>query len=469
MFETLAVVMLAPLFELPENQQRKRLLWGLTVLMIAGFTKQLAIFTCAAAFLWMFLRNPRRAIIFGIGFGAVTGLIFLILNILTSGEWWTNIVAANVNLYLFSQFTGLFGQFMRLHWVLIGFALLMAVYELYFARLSLYVVWFVVTFASTIGAGKWGAGDSYFASTLAAAAILSGLFIARTINGGWQFPSNYLTRIAARVKLPQTMPIQQAVTLISLLLMVVYGLTVIKIPTSGPIFEPISQALNVTPQPGHRYPLYDAANWTPGYATIGHLPSQQDHDRGWMIVERIRASENPVLSEEAGFSIQAEREVISNPTQLLNLYDNDLLDTTNIIAMIEDQGFGLIIFRARFYPDPVLAAIDNAYHPQEVIEMNGFQYELWYPEPTWETRRQIRDFLEGEPSDILELPLPPGIDDRSQWVLDMMTRWAWLPQLELEPSEQEACESRVFVRRELQTTISLCSDSVRATPPTAFE
>jgi hypothetical protein len=188
-----------------------------------------------------------------------------------------------------------------------------------------------------------------------------------------------------------------------------------------------------------------------------------------MIVERIRASENPVLSEEAGLSIQAEREVISNPTQLLNLYDNDLLDTRNMIAMIEEQGFGLIIFRARFYPDPVLAAVDNAYHPQEVIEMNGFQYELWYPEPTWETRRQIRDFLEGEPSDILELPLPPGIDDRSQWVLGMMTRWAWLPQLELEPSEQATCESRVFVRRELQTTISLCSDSVKATPPIAFE
>jgi hypothetical protein len=69
----------------------------------------------------------------------------------------------------------------------------------------------------------------------------------------------------------------------------------------------------------------------------------------------------------------------------------------------------------------------------------------------------------------LELPRPVGTDDAGQWMLDMMTQWAWLPQLDMEPSADESCENRVFVRRELQTTISLCPDTIRATAPTAFE
>ena len=56
-----------------------------------------------------------------------------------------------------------------------------------------------------------------------------------------------------------------------------------------------------------------------GYANIGHFTTQQGIEAGMRIVERIRASEKPVLSEEAGFSIVANREVISNPTQLRNL------------------------------------------------------------------------------------------------------------------------------------------------------
>ena len=39
--------------------------------------------------------------------------------------------------------------------------MLLAAYELYFSRLSVYSIWFVVSFASTVGAGKWGAGDSW--------------------------------------------------------------------------------------------------------------------------------------------------------------------------------------------------------------------------------------------------------------------------------------------------------------------
>jgi hypothetical protein len=466
MFETLAVVTLAPLFDLPAEKQNRRLLWGLALLLIAGYTKQLAMFTCVAVFAWLFIRQPRRAIVSGFAFGLAAGIVFVILNTLTDGEWYINLIAANVNQYIVSQFTGLLQQFIRLHWVILLLGGLLAIYELYFARLSLYTVWMVVALASTVGSGKWGAGDSYFATGLAAACITAGIFIARTLNQTWEFPDNYITHAVGRLKI--TYPrnaLSQFSGLACLVLMVVYGLTVIKIPTNGAVFEPISEALGVAPKPGHRYPLYDAAGWTAGYATIGHIPTQADIDAGWEIVERIQATDKPVMSEEAGFNLQAGREVISNPTQLKNLYDNDLFDPSQLVAMIENHEFGLIIFRARFYPEPVLAAVDDAYAPTEVINMNGFQYELWYPEATWTIRREIRNFLEGVPESPFEVELPISIEDREQWILDMMTRWAWLPELELEPSPESDCLTRVFVRRELQTTLTLCNHQLSITAP----
>lgn len=466
MFETLCVVTLAPALDDHASPKAGRRLWlGLLFLLLAGYTKQLAFVTAGAVFLWLFIRSPRRAVFYGIVFSIAGGVIFVFLNLITHGQWWTNVIAANVNQYIFSQFTGLLKQFTRLHWVILLLAGLLAVYELYFTRLSLYTIWFVIAMASTVGSGKWGAGNSYFATPLAGACILAGIFIARTLNGAWTFRQNYITRAISRFIPKQSGWIYPSLGLICLALMTVYGLTVIKLPTSGAVFEPISEFLGVRPKAGHRYPLYDAAGWTPGYATIGHLPSQEDVDNGWKIVERIQASPLPVMSEEAGFSLQAGREIITNPTQLKNLYENDLFDPTPLVQMIENQEFGLIIFRARFYPDPVLAAVDNAYHPTEVIPMNGFNYELWYPEPTWKMRREIRDFLEGTPAAPLTLPLPEGIPDLDQWLLDTMTRWAWLPELQLEAPQGDLCDRRAFVRRGLRAEVSLCNGKITVQPP----
>jgi len=464
MFEVLAVVLLVNVFELPKLQQRRRWMWGLLLLLLAGYTKQLAVVTVAAVFIWFFLRNPRQSVVYAIGFAVATGAIFLAINIATNNEWWNNAVAANVNQYILSQFTGLIQQFVRLHWVLLLFTGLMVVYELYFSRLSLYSVWVVIALVSTVGSGTWGAGDSYFATSIAGMCILSGIFIARTINQTWQLPDNFwATGFKNRVPWQR---MGQGAGAFCVGLMVIYGATVVKLPTNS-IFAPLAEALNITPQPGHRYPLYDAAGWTAGYATIGHIPSEEDVENGWRIVEQIRASEKPVMSEEAGFSLRAGREVISNPTQLQNLYDNNLLDPKPIVDFIENQGFGLVIFRAEFYPEPVIAAVYDAYYPRELIYMNGFNYAMWYPEPTWETRRQIRDYLEApQQTTPLEIMLEINAvrqNDLDQWMIDTMGRWAWLPALDT-PST-DVCEGRKFVRRGVETTLKICNGMILVSVP----
>lgn len=461
MFETLAVVLLANVFTLPAFKQRRRLIIAMFLLLLAGYTKQLAYATVVAAMLWLFVQNPRRAIIYGIGLAGAAGLVFVALNISTDGEWWKNVIAANVNAYYPSQFRNLAEQFFRLHWALLILAGLLVAYELYFTRISIYSVWFILAGANTTLSGKWGAGDSYFASFIVAMCILAGIFVGRTLQGQWTFPENYLTRLLAPLKkllTAQVVPVQYGLSWLVLGLMLVYGLSVVKMPTEGAVFGDLSDTLGLEPAPGHRYPFYDSAGWTEGYATIGHFPTQQDHDNGWKIVERIKASDKPVMSEEAGFSLQAGRRVITNPTQLKNLYENDLFDPTNLVNAIENQEFGIIIFRAQFYPPPVLSAVYDAYEPVEAIQMNGFAYELWEANPTWEAWQPIRDYLRVANADSQALTVTMNLADVERidnWLNKRMGYRAWLPMLEVLP-EIDGCSQYGFVQDQQQVIIQAC-------------
>ncbi len=47
--------------------------------------------------------------------------------------------------------------------------------------------------------------------------------------------------------------------------------------------------------------------------------------------------------------------------------------------MIDDRAFGLVIFRAQFYPVDVLQAIARNYQQSDQIAMNGFEYLILRP------------------------------------------------------------------------------------------
>jgi len=384
MFETLAVVVIATLSE--SKRPRRLLLISLALLLAAGYTKQLAIATVAAVFGWLFLRGVRRAIVWAIPFAAVAGGIFLLIDWSTGGQWSLNIITANVNQYILGQYTGLLAQFIALHGALLALAALLVVYELYVDRLSVYSVWFVAALLNSVLAGKWGAGDSYFATAIAAMCILAGIFAGRTLSNAWRLP-----RFLAGLQ--RAMPIFGAAVCAAFVL---YGAAVIKLPLDMPIFAQVGQLLGV--QSNTKFPnFYDSAGWTMGYATIGQIPTTQDVANGWRIVEYAKADPRPILSEEAAFSFRSGKPVVTNPTQLLNLYNNNtpertLYDPSALIAMIEQQAFGAVILRRDigqtaiigFYPPPVLAAIERAYSLHAAIPMNGYEYTILLPktEPT---------------------------------------------------------------------------------------
>lgn len=379
MFETLAVVVLAHANEIEDDRRRRSVIFaGLALVLAAGYTKQLALATALAVFAFLFIRNPRRALIWGIGFGLVGGAIFVWMNLATQGQWWLQTISANVNEFIPSQTTGLYRLWFSLHGFLIVPAVLLVLYELYFTRLSIYTIWFIAAVAVGVLSGKWGAGDSYFATSIAALCLLSGIFFSRLLNGDMTFPRNYLSRVLVFPFKRIAPALGSAALVIVPLAYIGYGRAVLHMPTEGEVFATAASLLGIEANAQNGF--YDSAGRIAGgYADIGHFTTQTDIDSGWQIVQRVKATDGLVLSEEAAFNLLGGKEVIGNPTQLLNLANNHMLDSSDLVSMVARKQFGLIILRAQFYPPEVLRAIAENYEQDEDVHMNGFDYLLLRP------------------------------------------------------------------------------------------
>ncbi|MCA9926135.1 MAG: hypothetical protein KC421_27375 [Anaerolineales bacterium] len=384
MFETAAVVLLAGTIEQEEREKRpfhKKLLLVMLLLLAAGYTKQLAYATVAAVFLLLFLRQPKRAVLWAIPFAVVTGLIFLWINIATDGYWYLNTVTANINPFVPGQAQGLFRQWFQLHIVITIAAALFAVYQLYFERLSAYAVWFAIAVANSITAGKWGAGESYFATAIAAGCILTGIAFARLLN--WAKQTERQVSASGMMKVTA-----YAIWLLVPILFLVQAGHMFHMPTQHAFLQTIASALGkptqvfIAPQTScsaprepESIPYVDAA----GVSLLGRPPTAADTAAGIQIADFVAAGETAAFSEDAGFNFYVGRDIVTNPTQLLNLYNNNQVDLTEMLDMLNAQAFDTVILRAQFYPPPVLDAIGQQYETVELVKMNGFVYCLMRP------------------------------------------------------------------------------------------
>ncbi|NLE99566.1 MAG: hypothetical protein GX601_01165 [Anaerolineales bacterium] len=384
MFETLAVAFIAE-FEHPRHG-RRNLIVGLVMLLAAGYTKQMAIFTVAATLGYVFLRDIRKGLISAAVLTLVVGAIFWALNAATDGQWWINTIQANVNEFDYRQTLFLFGQWFRLHTLFIVIAGGYLVYELFWSRLSAYSLWFLFAVAMGSLSGKWGAGFGYFTTAVAAACLASGVALGKL----WNVAAE---RAAARGEpngadnhhwLRKLWQRRWTVTWVALPILVpVFYLAqaprMLHMPTSGPVFGPLAQALGVADQRIQGDCATFAYHDAMGYTQLGHLLTPDDYTAGERILTYVRTADGTPFSEEAMFSLLAGEPVVTNPTQLLNLYKNGLLDTTEIVERINRQEFGVVVFRAQFYPHPVLEAIGQNYQPVEHVCMNGFYYHILWP------------------------------------------------------------------------------------------
>jgi len=377
MFETLAVAFIAE-FEHPQHGKRNLAL-GLLMLLCAGYTKQMAVFTVVAALFYVLLRDVKKAIVSGAVLAAVAGVIFWLLNVATDGQWWVNTIQANVNAFSYLDTIFYIKQWFRVH---ILFAVLAGgylVYELFWDRLSAYSLWFLLALGTGALSGKWGAGPGYFTTAIAAGSLLSGLAFARLQKAVAQPADDLSEPTLAPTRTGRPAWLSHALAIAIPLLYVLQATRMVHLPTEGPIFEPLARALGVSDQLIQSHDYTFQYHDSMGYTQLGHLLTDADYAAGKKILNYVRTADGPAFSEEAMFSILVGEPVITNPTQLLNLYNNDLLDTTEIVARINRQEFGVAIFRAQFYPPPVLEAFGQNYTPVDHVRMNGFLYAILWP------------------------------------------------------------------------------------------
>ena len=369
MFAFAGILCLERAFEPAKPAERRFVVLGVALLLVAGFTKLQAIDALAAGFGYLLLRKPRWCLVaLGVS-AAVTAIVVLALNALSGGQFWLNVVLANVNEYDIQQTWITYGQWFRLEGALIVCSVLYVIWDIARAirsrsvsQITLWSYYFVAGAAMGMLTGKWGAGPTYLIAAIAAACVC-------TVGLLWR---------VAHLDLPVRRFIspQSTLALLCAVVFMVQAMSNVHLPTSGNLFGALARVIGVSGQSSYApYPYYDAV----GYTQLGHLLDDADIANGWELVRIAREAKGPVWSEEAMLTLLAGKDVVTNPTQLYNLSKSYMLDTSRMIEMIRARAFGVVIFRAQFYPQDVLIAIGQNYHWVRAVRMNGFDYQVLYP------------------------------------------------------------------------------------------
>ncbi|MFN2289634.1 MAG: hypothetical protein ACK2UC_00460, partial [Anaerolineae bacterium] len=167
---------------------RRPMLWLAVLLFVAAlFAKQSFLFAPAAAFLYLFFFVDRRTALFMVaGTAVLGGGAFVAINLATGGGFWTGLVSANVNPFLWPEFWKQQADFFLTFPVLILLAGWYLVDKFLLdrghpaaAKVSPLDLYLPAAAASLLLAGRAGAWENYFFEALAALALGAGLGLAR--------------------------------------------------------------------------------------------------------------------------------------------------------------------------------------------------------------------------------------------------------------------------------------------------
>jgi hypothetical protein len=206
--------------------------------------------------------------------------------------------------------------------------------------------------------GKWGAGESYLLPLVAATSVLAGAYIARILAENPAGHPSSQTPVPEGERTNHTRKLQRARLVLSVALpLQMLGFTHGPISDIHPFFMDIGRQA----------------------AFLGHVPSATDRANTEMIVEILRRSDGPVLSEAPSFAIAAGKPVVANATHLRNLYEAGLWSPDALVADVRAHRFGVIVLNAQLYPAPVLAAIGRSYYLAEEFPVGPSKYQVFLP------------------------------------------------------------------------------------------
>lgn len=293
------------------------------LLVAAVYTRQsYGLAAPLAAFVWLWSNGRRPQALALAGLVAALGLsLFVLLNVVTGGGFYFNIVTANINevkLALLQQYLGELLTFMLVPVLItVLFVLRVGIAKRRPRAWRLLLPYIVGAALSGLTIGKVGSNINYLLEFCAAMSFAVGAMVA------WQ----------------RHLPLNRRLLMLGLALQLFLLL------------------------PGLSYQLFSQFR----------LDSRADMER---IAERIRSSDGPVLADEdLGQMVLAGRPLLFQPFELTQLARAGKWDQTPLLATIERQEYALILIfkfpglsldRDR-WTDEMLAAIDQHYSAVEEI------------------------------------------------------------------------------------------------------
>lgn len=343
---------------------------GLAFLLAAIYTKQQAVDAVATGFLFVLWRRPKLALLSGLLFGAVGGGLFLLIDWLTANQFYVNLIKVNINGFIKRQLLDQWLAYGLTHAPLLllaaGYAWLTVRRQ---PRLSLWLLYLLTTTLGSVLVGKFGAGETYFYSSIAAVAIAAGLFSGEIFKNGFEMPAFNFTRL---IKSPKTAnPEQPPATrnwkldLKTGLIGLVVGLLVVQ----NLIFYHTPE----TPHPWKDYIKGHSGN----YVLFGTFPTEEEKQAGQRIANMVKAAPPPVLTEEASFAMVNGYEVVTNPSNILVFNLAGLWQGQELEQMVKNRCFSLVILHGHFLPDFIQTQIRANYSLARVEKLPGGDYEVW--------------------------------------------------------------------------------------------
>ena len=316
---------------------RRRVLLGSLALVAALFTKPTTLDAVIAGLAAVSLARPRLGLLAVCLIGAVGALGVVGLMIATHGMFWTNVVSANANPIDLGQLWTYMLNFGVLHSVCILLAIGEGIRTLRQKQFSPWVLYAVTGGLASLSVAKWGAGESYYLSAIAAVSVLAGVWISRFERSR---PPVHLRVLLGCALLIQGLLFSHAI---------------------------VSDALPFLPDRG------------PQGAYLGRAPSQDDERAAQSIADQIRRLDGPVLSEDPSFAVMAGRPLVGNATHLRNLQQAGLWDPQPLVSEIHARKYAIVVLDAELYPEPVLAAIGQSYFLDRTVRVNGATYHVFLP------------------------------------------------------------------------------------------
>ncbi|MEO0094471.1 MAG: glycosyltransferase family 39 protein [candidate division WOR-3 bacterium] len=180
---------------------QKRLLLPILFFTAGLYTKQTFFAAPLAVGLSLLQGDRKRAVNYIIAICLSWGLIFLLINQLTHGEFFLHNFVYNLNTFLFKQAIKQYVWALQNHAILILFSIIYMMYSIAEKKYSLLLIYFVVSCIIAISVGKIGANMNYFFEMIALSCVLTGLSLGRLHKEMNEKVYNYFSTSAILVQL----------------------------------------------------------------------------------------------------------------------------------------------------------------------------------------------------------------------------------------------------------------------------